>query len=152
MRSTITRVSGGSWRRSATASISRMEPTPATPLVASTSIPVRYKDRGCMKVVYSGKYLTYFEVARVEFLRQQGLAMSEVDQLLHLPVVEALWGYKKPPRPRALFGVGGCGLPEPSRRAPRFPQKLRNGRGEGRPPGPGRQGCRVPATRPLVPV
>ena len=43
-----------------------------------------------MKVVYYGNYLTYFEVGRVEFLRQQGLAMSQVDQKIHLPVVEAL--------------------------------------------------------------
>src|SRR4029453_17218247 len=105
MRSTTTRVSGGSWRRSATASISRMAPPPATPVVASTSIRVRYKDTDCMKVVYYGNYLTYFEVGRVEFLRQQGLAMSEVDQRVHLPVVEALVRFRKPARLDDLLEV-----------------------------------------------
>ena len=51
-----------------------------------------------MKVVYYGNYLTYFEVGRVEFLRQQGLAMSDVDQRIHLPVVEALVRFRKPAR------------------------------------------------------
>ncbi|MBI1962555.1 MAG: hypothetical protein HYS37_04195, partial [Candidatus Rokubacteria bacterium] len=41
-------------------------------IVASTKLRVRYKDTDCMKVVYYGNYLTYFEVGRVEFLRQQG--------------------------------------------------------------------------------
>ena len=49
-----------------------------------------------MKVVYYGNYLTYFEVGRVEFLRQQGLPMSEVDRKVHLPVVEATVRYLKP--------------------------------------------------------
>ena len=51
-----------------------------------------------MKVVYYGNYLTYFEVGRVEFLRQQGLAMSHVDTKVHLPVVEAVVKYRKPAR------------------------------------------------------
>jgi acyl-CoA thioester hydrolase len=39
-------------------------------VVASTRIRVRYQETDCMKVVYYGNYLTYFEVGRVEFLRQ----------------------------------------------------------------------------------
>src|SRR5919198_474473 len=65
-------------------------------MIASTSIRVRYKDTDCMKVVYYGNYLTYFEVGRVEFLREHGLAMSEVDRRVHLPVVEATVRYVKP--------------------------------------------------------
>ena len=67
-------------------------------MIARTPVRVRYKDTDCMKVVYYGNYLTYFltyfEVGRVEFLRQQGHAISEVDRRIHMPVVEA-----KPPRP-----------------------------------------------------
>src|SRR2546426_7213380 len=56
----------------------------------STKIRVRYKDTDCMQIVYYGNYLTYFEVGRVEFLRAQGLPMSDVDRKVHLPVVEAV--------------------------------------------------------------
>src|SRR5215471_12443062 len=125
MRSTITRVSGGSWRRSATASISRMEPTPATPRVASTTIRVRYKDTDCMKVVYYGNYLTYFEVGRVEFLRQNGLAMSDVDRRVHLPVVEATVRYRKPAYLDDLLEVR-CWISEKKRASFRFSYDIRD--------------------------
>ena len=65
-------------------------------MVSTCKIRVRYKDTDCMKVVYYGNYLTYFEVGRVEYLRQHGLAMSDVDQKVHLPVVEAVVRYVKP--------------------------------------------------------
>ena len=58
-------------------------------MIASAKIRVRYQETDCMKVVYYGNYLTYFEVGRVEFLRQNGLAMADVDQKVHMPVVEA---------------------------------------------------------------
>jgi len=47
-------------------------------MVSTCKLRVRYKDTDCMKVVYYGNYLTYFEVGRVEYLRQHGLAMSDV--------------------------------------------------------------------------
>src|SRR3989449_11320363 len=64
----------------------------------STKIRVRYKDTDCMQIVYYGNYLTYFEVGRVEFLRAQGLPMSDVDRKVHLPVVEAVVRYVRPAR------------------------------------------------------
>jgi len=60
-----------------------------------THIRVRYKDTDTMSVVYYGNYLTYFEVARVEYLRQRNLPMSEVDKRIHMPVVEAFVKYVK---------------------------------------------------------
>src|SRR5256885_10792973 len=54
-------------------------------VIASTRIRVRYKDTDCMKVVYYGNYLTYFEVGRVEFLRQQGLRSEEHTSELQSP-------------------------------------------------------------------
>ena len=53
-----------------------------------THIRVRYKDTDTMSVVYYGNYLTYFEVGRVECLRQNGLPMSLVDERVHMPVVK----------------------------------------------------------------
>ena len=50
----------------------------------TTTLRVRYKDTDCMKVVYYGNYLTYFEVGRVEYLRQRGMPISEVDQRVHM--------------------------------------------------------------------
>ncbi len=63
-----------------------------------THIRVRYKDTDTMSVVYYGNYLTYFEVARVEYLRERGLPISEVNKRIHMPVVEAYVKYLKPAR------------------------------------------------------
>src|SRR5439155_881421 len=98
---TATRVCAGWSRRSATANTSD---DPA-PVIVSTRVRVRYKDTDCMQVVYYGNYLTYFEVGRVEFLRQQGLPISDVDQKVHLPVVEAVVRYVRPARLDDLLEV-----------------------------------------------
>ena len=74
-------------------------------MVAITHVRVRYKDTDCMKIVYYGNYLTYFEVGRVEFLRQHGHPMFEVDTKVHLPVVEATVRYLKPARLDDLLEV-----------------------------------------------
>jgi acyl-CoA thioester hydrolase len=68
------------------------------PVIAETTVRVRYAETDTMGVVYYGNYLTYFEVGRVEFLRQNGRPMSEVDRQVQLPVVEALVRYVKPAR------------------------------------------------------
>lgn len=70
-----------------------------------THVRVRYKDTDCMQIVYYGNYLTYFEVGRVEFLRQHGHPMSEVNTKVHLPVVEAAVKYLKPARLDDLLEV-----------------------------------------------
>ena len=70
-----------------------------------TQIRVRYKDTDTMSVVYYGNYLTYFEVARVEYLRQRNLPMSEVDKRIHMPVVEAFVKYVKPAKLDDLLEV-----------------------------------------------
>jgi len=70
-----------------------------------THIRVRYKDTDTMSVVYYGNYLTYFEVGRVEYLRQAGLPMSDVNKRVHLPVVEAFIKYVKPARLDELLEV-----------------------------------------------
>src|SRR5512134_619383 len=74
-------------------------------MISSTPIRVRYAETDCMKVVYYSNYLTYFEVGRVEFLRQNGLPMSEVDRKVHMPVVEAVVRYLKPARLDDLLRV-----------------------------------------------
>ena len=78
-----------------------------------------------MKVVYYGNYLTYFEVGRVEFLRQQGLPISEVDQKVHLPVVEASVRYVRPARLDDLLEVR-CWVSERKRASFRFAYEILN--------------------------
>ena len=46
-----------------------------------------------------------FEVGRVEFLRQQGLPISDVARKVHLPVVEAVVRYVRPARLDDLLEV-----------------------------------------------
>ena len=70
-----------------------------------THIRVRYKDTDTMSVVYYGNYLTYFEVGRVEYLRQRDLPMSEVNKRIHMPVVEAFVKYLKPAKLDDLLEV-----------------------------------------------
>jgi acyl-CoA thioester hydrolase len=70
-----------------------------------TQIRVRYKDTDTMSVVYYGNYLTYFEVARVEYLRERGLPMSRVNNRVHMPVVEAFVKYVKPAKLDDLLEV-----------------------------------------------
>src|SRR5262249_61986752 len=70
-----------------------------------TRLRVRYKDTDTMSVVYYGNYLTYFEVGRVEYLREKHLPMSEVNRRVHMPVVEAFVKYIKPAKLDDLLEV-----------------------------------------------
>ena len=135
-RSTPTRACAAWSRRSATVSTS--DPIPAA-MISTAKVRVRYKDTDCMKVVYYGNYLTYFEVGRVEFLRQQGLPMSDVDRKVHLPVVEATVRYVRPARLDDLLDVR-CWVSERRRASFRFAYEIRNEAGE-------RGGHRVHAAR-----
>ena len=65
----------------------------------------------------------------MEFLRQQGLPMSEVDQKVHLPVVEATVRYVRPARLDDLLDVR-CWVSERRRASFRFAYEIRNEAGE----------------------
>jgi acyl-CoA thioester hydrolase len=120
-------------------------------MIVSTSLRVRYKDTDCMKVVYYGNYLTYFEVGRVEFLRRQGLPMSEVDGRVHLPVVEASVRYVRPARLDDLLEVR-CWISERKRASFRFAYEIRNQAGEIVAMGSTLHACWDPATSKMVAV
>ncbi len=56
---------------------------------ASTQIRVRYAETDQMGYAYYGNYATYYEVARVEALRQMGLSYKELeDEGIMMPVLE----------------------------------------------------------------
>ena len=64
-------------------------------MTSETKIRVRYAETDTMGVVYYSNYLVYMEVGRVEYLRQHGYAMSDVNQKVLLPVVETSCRYLK---------------------------------------------------------
>lgn len=98
-------------------------------MIASARVRVRYKDTDCMKVAYYGNYLTWFEVGRVEYLRRVGMPISEVDQKVHLPVVEAFVRYHRPARLDELLEVR-CWVSERKRASFRFSYEILNETGD----------------------
>jgi acyl-CoA thioester hydrolase len=104
-----------------------------------------------MKVVYYGNYLTYFEVGRVEFLRERGLPMSDVDRQVHLPVVEATVRYVKPAYLDELLDVR-CWISERKRASFRFAYEILNERGERVATGSTLHACWDPATSRMIAV
>ena len=104
-----------------------------------------------MKVVYYGNYLTYFEVARVEFLRQQGHAMSEIDQKVRLPVVEATVRYHKPAVLDDLLEAR-CWIAERKRASFRFGYELLNEVGDRIATGATLHACWDPSTSKMIAV
>lgn len=61
-----------------------------------TTIRVRYAETDQMKVVYYGRYFEYFEQARTDLLREQGLSYAEMEREgIFLPVIEAHATYQR---------------------------------------------------------
>lgn len=114
-----------------------------------THIRVRYKDTDTMSVVYYGNYLTYFEVARVEYLRQRDLPMSEVDKRIHMPVVEAFVKYVKPAKLDDLLEVSSR-VSERKRASFTFSYEIRNEAKELVATGFTRHACWDPATAKMI--
>lgn len=60
-------------------------------------IRVRYSETDQMSVVYHGNYVQYFEVGRVEWLRNKGISYKWMEENgVMLPVVSLSMNYKKP--------------------------------------------------------
>ena len=67
---------------------------------SETTVRVRYAETDQMGVVYHSNFFIWFEVGRVEFLREMGVSykdMEEVDDC-HIVVVEARCQYRRPAR------------------------------------------------------
>lgn len=63
----------------------------------NTNIRVRYAEADPMNVVYYGNYAQYFEVARVESLRNLGISYKTIEEMgIMLPVVELNIKYLRP--------------------------------------------------------
>ena len=74
--------------------------------IHEVSVRVRYAETDQMGVVYHGNYAQYFEMGRVEWLRNLGLTYKFMEQNgVMLPVVSLLMNYKKPARYDDLLTV-----------------------------------------------
>jgi len=61
------------------------------------TVRVRYAETDQMGVVYHGNYAQYFEIGRVEWLRNLGISYKRMEELgIMLPVVSLTMNYKKP--------------------------------------------------------
>ena len=74
-------------------------PSPEGPFY-ETRLRVRYAETDQMAVVYHSNYIIWFEVGRVEMLRQLGFNYREMEQQddTHIVVVDARCRYKIPAR------------------------------------------------------
>lgn len=69
-------------------------------------VRVRYAETDQMGVVYHGNYTQYFEIGRVEWLRNQGISYKWMEENgIMLPVVSLTINYKKPAKYDDLLTV-----------------------------------------------
>ncbi len=69
-------------------------------------VRVRYAETDQMGVVYHGNYAQYFEMGRVEWLRNLGISYKWMEENgVMLPVVSLTMNYKKPARYDDLLNV-----------------------------------------------
>ena len=60
-------------------------------------VRVRYSETDQMGVVYHGSYIPYFEMGRVEWLRNRGVSYKCLEESgIALPIVSMTLNYKKP--------------------------------------------------------
>ena len=70
------------------------------------TVRVRYAETDQMGVVYHGNYAQYFEMGRVEWLRNMGVSYKWMEENgIMLPVVSLNMNYKKPARYDDLLTV-----------------------------------------------
>jgi acyl-CoA thioester hydrolase len=70
------------------------------------NVRVRYSETDQMGVVYHGNYAQYFEMGRVEWLRNMGVSYKWMEENgVMLPVVSLTMNYKKPARYDDLLTV-----------------------------------------------
>jgi len=68
------------------------------PAINETKLRVRYAETDQMGVVYHSNHLIWFEVGRVEFMRQMGFSYRDMerDDGLYIAVAEAKCRYRAP--------------------------------------------------------
>jgi len=74
--------------------------------IHEVEVRVRYSETDQMGVVYHGNYIPYFEIGRVEWLRNKGISYKSLEENgIALPIVSMTLNYKKPARYDDLLTV-----------------------------------------------
>ncbi len=69
-------------------------------------IRVRYSETDQMGIVYHGSYIPYFEIGRVEWLRNKGISYKTLEERgIALPIVSMTINYKKAARYDDILNV-----------------------------------------------
>jgi|SRR5690606_11720259 acyl-CoA thioester hydrolase len=98
--------------------------------ISETSIRVRYGETDQMGYVYYGNYAMYYEVARVESLRQLGITYKEMEDMgVMMPVLENRSRYLAPARYDDLLRIVTTLREKPGVRI-RFEYSIYNGNNE----------------------
>lgn len=72
---------------------------PAAPLTNTHQLRVRYTEVDAMGYLHHSRYLQYFEMGRIELLRQIGVRYADLEQEgVYFVVIKAEVAYKKPAR------------------------------------------------------
>ena len=92
---------------------------------SETLARVRYKDTDQMGVVYYGNYFTFFEVGRVEYMRERGIAYKQMEREddSYIMVTEASCRYLRPARYDDLVRIR-TRVSESRRRSIRFTYEI----------------------------
>ena len=95
------------------------------------TVRVRYAETDQMGFVYHSNFLVWFEVGRVEMLRELGVRYKEMEQQddCHIVVVEARCQFKKPARYDEVLRIR-TRLTESRTRTIRFAYEVLNPAGE----------------------
>jgi acyl-CoA thioester hydrolase len=92
---------------------------------SETLARVRYKDTDQMGMVYYGNYFTFFEVGRVEYMRERGIAYKQMEREddSYIVVTEASCRYLRPARYDDLVRIR-TRVSESRRRSIRFTYEI----------------------------
>lgn len=92
---------------------------------SETHARVRYKDTDQMGMVYYGNYFTFFEIGRVEYMRERGIAykLMEREDDSFIVVAEATCRYLRPARYDDLLRIR-TRVSESRRRSIRFAYEI----------------------------
>ena len=97
----------------------------------NTQVRVRYAEADPMNVVYYGNYAQYFEVGRVESLRNLGLSYKGIEDMgIMLPVVELNIKYLRPAKYDDLLTIKSQIKELPTEHKIIFDQEIYNDEGK----------------------
>ena len=73
------------------------------------NVRVRYQETDQMGIVYYSKYFVYFEMGRIEFLRDMGISYAKIEkENIFLAVADAHCKYKSPAMYDDLLVIKTC--------------------------------------------